>query len=546
MRRRVVIAVLLAGPPGPAPSARRGGLELAGGRRGDHAVPQRRRPVRRRPAPRDRHRGGRGHGRAGGRGRDGHVQRHRRLVGPHRRGAHGRRALRHLLPPSLRALGREGRSRRDGRPPGRRGHERQPVRRGAAPALRRPRGGQPPRLPRPAQLLPPAGARCARRRAASPCRYPRRSGRRRAGSAAPRRLRSPRSRARRTPVRVPAAQAAAAPGPAGGRSPPARPAVPLRAPRGARAARHGAPRRRGSALGRSPRRRRSTGRPAGRAHEPAAPAPGRDFGMAAACVGLLLAAACLGGRARRRPGTPGVAAGAPAPADGGAAAVSIGGRVPYYITTPIYYVNGEPHLGHVYTTVAADVLARHMRQRGEDVFFLTGTDEHGEPVAQAAEREGVTPRELADKNAERFKEVARAGERHQRLLHPHQRPRARGRRHRGGEQAEGERPRLRGHLRGLVLPALRRLQDRRRADRGQQVPDPPDRARAREGGQLVLPPVHLPGAAGEASTRTTPSGCSRATATTRRCRSSRAGSTTCRSAAPGSPGACRSRGTTTR
>jgi methionyl-tRNA synthetase len=80
--------------------------------------------------------------------------------------------------------------------------------------------------------------------------------------------------------------------------------------------------------------------------------------------------------------------------------------VGYYVTTPIYYVNGEPHLGHVYTTVAADVLARHMRQRGEDVFFLTGTDEHGEPVAQAAEREGVAPRALADRNAERFRQVA--------------------------------------------------------------------------------------------------------------------------------------------
>ena len=80
--------------------------------------------------------------------------------------------------------------------------------------------------------------------------------------------------------------------------------------------------------------------------------------------------------------------------------------MPYYVTTPIYYVNGDPHLGHVYTTVAADVLARHMRQRGEDVFFLTGTDEHGEPVALAAEKLGVAPRELADKNAERFKAVA--------------------------------------------------------------------------------------------------------------------------------------------
>jgi methionyl-tRNA synthetase len=84
--------------------------------------------------------------------------------------------------------------------------------------------------------------------------------------------------------------------------------------------------------------------------------------------------------------------------------------VAYYVTTPIYYVNAEPHLGHAYTTIAADVVARHMRQRGEEVFFLTGTDEHGEPVAQAAEREGVEPRELADRNSERFRElVARLG-----------------------------------------------------------------------------------------------------------------------------------------
>ena len=65
--------------------------------------------------------------------------------------------------------------------------------------------------------------------------------------------------------------------------------------------------------------------------------------------------------------------------------------VSYYVTTPIYYVNAEPHLGHAYSTMAADILARHMRQRGEDVFFLTGTDEHGEPIELAAEREGITP-----------------------------------------------------------------------------------------------------------------------------------------------------------
>ena len=76
--------------------------------------------------------------------------------------------------------------------------------------------------------------------------------------------------------------------------------------------------------------------------------------------------------------------------------------MPYYVTTPIYYVNAQPHLGHAYTTIAADVLARHMRQRGEEVFFLTGTDEHGEPVALAAEAQGKTPRQLADENAARF------------------------------------------------------------------------------------------------------------------------------------------------
>jgi methionyl-tRNA synthetase len=78
----------------------------------------------------------------------------------------------------------------------------------------------------------------------------------------------------------------------------------------------------------------------------------------------------------------------------------------FYVTTPIYYVNAAPHLGHAYTTIAADVMARHHRQRGEEVFFLTGTDEHGEPVADAAHALGIEPQELADKNAERFKALA--------------------------------------------------------------------------------------------------------------------------------------------
>jgi methionyl-tRNA synthetase len=77
--------------------------------------------------------------------------------------------------------------------------------------------------------------------------------------------------------------------------------------------------------------------------------------------------------------------------------------VSYYITTSISYVNGQPHLGHAYEAIATDALARHMRQRGEDVFFLTGTDEHGEPVADAAHALGIEPQELADRNAERFR-----------------------------------------------------------------------------------------------------------------------------------------------
>ena len=75
----------------------------------------------------------------------------------------------------------------------------------------------------------------------------------------------------------------------------------------------------------------------------------------------------------------------------------------FYLTTPIYYVNADPHIGHAYTTIMADIIARHHRQRGEDVFFLTGTDEHGGKIAASAEREGRTPREQADMLSERFR-----------------------------------------------------------------------------------------------------------------------------------------------
>jgi methionyl-tRNA synthetase len=72
----------------------------------------------------------------------------------------------------------------------------------------------------------------------------------------------------------------------------------------------------------------------------------------------------------------------------------------YYVTTPIYYVNDAPHIGHAYTTVAGDVLTRWHRQRGEDVWFLTGTDEHGQKVMQAAEAGGVSPQQWTDRLVE--------------------------------------------------------------------------------------------------------------------------------------------------
>ena len=78
---------------------------------------------------------------------------------------------------------------------------------------------------------------------------------------------------------------------------------------------------------------------------------------------------------------------------------------PYYITTPIYYVNDRPHIGHCYTTLLADVAARAHRLIGRDVFFLTGTDEHAEKVAAAAKERGVSPLEWATVNAERFRDA---------------------------------------------------------------------------------------------------------------------------------------------
>ncbi len=77
----------------------------------------------------------------------------------------------------------------------------------------------------------------------------------------------------------------------------------------------------------------------------------------------------------------------------------------YYVTTPIYYVNDSPHIGHSYTTIAADVLARFFRAAGRDVRFLTGTDEHGIKIVKSADEKGVTPRELADQVVVHFQDL---------------------------------------------------------------------------------------------------------------------------------------------
>jgi len=80
----------------------------------------------------------------------------------------------------------------------------------------------------------------------------------------------------------------------------------------------------------------------------------------------------------------------------------------FYLTTPIYYVNDRPHLGHAYTTIVADTMVRYRRLAGDDVWLLTGTDEHGDKIAQAAAKAGVTPQALADQNSAAFRETWRA------------------------------------------------------------------------------------------------------------------------------------------
>ena len=97
------------------------------------------------------------------------------------------------------------------------------------------------------------------------------------------------------------------------------------------------------------------------------------------------------------------------------------GQQKFYITTAISYPNGPPHIGHAYEAIATDAIARFERLDGKDVFFLTGTDEHGLKMKQTAVKEGLTPRALADRNSRALPRHGRGAEPLQRRFHPHHR-----------------------------------------------------------------------------------------------------------------------------
>ena len=169
------------------------------------------------------------------------------------------------------------------------------------------------------------------------------------------------------------------------------------------------------------------------------------------------------------------------------------GGTPYYLTTPIYYVNASPHIGHAYTSVAADALARFMRLDGRRVHFLTGTDEHGQKVEQAARAGGVEPAgTFCDRISAEFPRHDAADERQQRRLHPHHRAaphRGRARRCGGSSQRRGEI--YLGNFAGWYSVRDEAFYDESELVDGKSA----DRRRGRvgRGGELFLPPCRLAG-----------------------------------------------------
>ena len=123
----------------------------------------------------------------------------------------------------------------------------------------------------------------------------------------------------------------------------------------------------------------------------------------------------------------------------------------FYITTPIYYVNARPHIGHTYTTIVCDTIARRQRMMGVDTYFLTGTDEHGQKIERSAAAAGCSPKEFADKVSAEFRGLWDRMKHYLRRLHPHHRAAPHARRAGAVHAPAGARLHLQGLLQRPVL-----------------------------------------------------------------------------------------------
>ena len=162
----------------------------------------------------------------------------------------------------------------------------------------------------------------------------------------------------------------------------------------------------------------------------------------------------------------------------------------FYITTPIYYVNANPHLGHAYSTVVCDALARFHKLRGEDVRFLTGTDEHGDKIAKSAAKHGQEPAGICRRDKLALQEPLAETGHPERLLHAHHQPGTRAPR----PEVPSESLRQRGHLfRRIRRPLLHRLRTLlyRKGARQRSLSAAPHQARVHQGEKLLLPHVQV-------------------------------------------------------
>ena len=183
--------------------------------------------------------------------------------------------------------------------------------------------------------------------------------------------------------------------------------------------------------------------------------------------------------------------------------VACRGVARFYVTTPIYYVNDAPHIGHAYTTVTADALARWHRLLGDDVIFLTGTDEHGLKVKRSAEANGLTPQEQADRTAPGSARPGSSSTSPTTTTSARPSPATTGPCE--GPHAGRLRQRLDNarDLRGPLLRGLRGLLHRGRPRR-RPVPDPPPARRAAEGETTTFSACRLLPTACSSGTPTTP------------------------------------------